>query len=180
MDYTEIFNWLYNLVFILIPLCVIMLIVFIVDTVTGVLKAKRSGTFCSSKLKQGFSKFLIYSGLVLVACCVDFIFAFYATFNDALPEIICKIFKSYAVVKCFKLFIIFVEITSILENAKELGVDIPNWFIKMISKIYSFLTNTEYKEVTDEELKEEPKSEILSVEELQELLNQSTEKSGDI
>lgn len=140
MNLIEIKDWLINLVYVLIPLCVITLIVFTIDTMTGIYKAKVNGTFCSAKLKQGISKALIYYGLILVMCCIDFLFAFYvACMEGVIPDIFCKMFTHYIVSTGFTLFIIIIEVISIIENAKEVGIDIPNWIVNMLSKIHNIL-----------------------------------------
>ena len=174
-------DWFVNLVMTIVPLIILILIVYIADTITGVMKAKSKNTFCSSKLKDGFRKLGAYFCVIIGAISVDFILNFYIAAsgidfdNTVLSKIIKFMFTSFIITKGFSIFVVIIEIISIVENAKELGVDIPMWFIKLLGVLKKFFESGNYEEITDEDLKEETKGDILTVEELQKLLDEGVD-----
>ena len=168
-------EWFYNLVRALVPLVVVLLAVFTADTITGILKAKQTGTFSSTKLRSGFTKLAGYFAVIVGAVAIDFILNWYIqsggySLEDKQSMMLYKVFTSYYVTKGITLFTIVIEIISILENAKILGVDIPNWFMNLLKNVKKFLSSEGYIKDSTAELKEAMQEKVLSKEELADLL----------
>lgn len=158
-------DWIFNLPRIIVPLVIILLIVFGVDTVTGILKGIKNCEFSSTKLRGGCLKLAGYFAIIIGAIVIDFIINLYMNSDFNKIEFISKVLGNYQITKGMFLFVIVIEVISIIENAKELGVDIPNWFMKLLDKMKLYLSGSEYD--IDENL--------LTKDELQELLNQGEE-----
>ena len=178
-------DWFYNLVCVLIPLLITLLAVFTADTVTGILKGKQTNTFSSTKLRAGFTKLAAYFSVIISAIAIDFILNFYMQSSGAIiddstfSKIFYKAFTNYYVTKGMTLFTIVIEVISIIENAKELGVDIPNWFMSLLKHIKKFLSSEGYVKDSTTELKEKMEEDYMSAEELADYLFKGDDANGE-
>lgn len=97
----------------LIPICMMG-----IDILTGFLKAWKSKTIRSSKLRDGLVK---KSGEIIII----FVFMFLQYGIGAPKEI----------TQCVALYIIIMETISIIENVHKLGVTLPDWLTKHLKEI---------------------------------------------
>lgn len=132
-------EFLYNILDIVFPLCVIMILMFIIDTVSGVINARKEGTFQSTRLRDCIPKFLMYDGFILMAVMIDFIFYFYFKKSDVIPDFLKALSAQYPFTVGCKLFIIFTEAVSFVENCRKYGIKIPKFIDKLLNKSIEIL-----------------------------------------
>ena len=97
-----------------VALCVAMLVVCIVDYVTGVIRAIHQQEVTSQTMKKGLLNKLVYLCIVVVASCFD---ALGVSETIGLPLDVTALCTSA---------IIFIELSSIMENACEVDPDLAD------------------------------------------------------
>lgn len=113
---------------------VILILLIVIDTITGVIYALKIKKFRSVKFRRGALKLISYSIAVVVA---------------RLLEIgIAEVFETTMISSLMLSLLVFTEAISIFENLALLNVPIPSGFIKLIvtraksSPFLGFLTNS--------------------------------------
>ncbi len=116
---------------IIIPIA-LLLISFIVDYITGVMAAKYRNAPISSKIGQkGILKKLAKAS-VIVACIMVDILIIYGCVVSGIS------IAFYFIVTTLVSILMFLnEIISILENVKDMGVELPKWLLPFIKNIRS-------------------------------------------
>ena len=135
-------EWFNNLINTILPLCVALIIMFIIDTISGVLNAKKNGNFRSNELRKCIPKFLLYFCFILMTAIIDFIFWYYFRQSDVVPEWMLNFSTHYPITVVCKLFIILTESISFVENCRNYGIPIPSFIDSILNKS---------KELLDEE-----------------------------
>lgn len=97
------------------PTISIFVTVLIVDTLTGMLKAFNSGTYESSKFRQGFVKKFGYMIGIILTVQIDMLLTSNGVLRDAVVT-----------------FFITNEAISVIENLGEMGVKFPDKFTQAI------------------------------------------------
>ena len=102
---------------------IILAIMMICDIVTGVVKSCKNGDYTSKEFKWGFIRKLLYVVIVVVAISLDMLIHIEIGGNE------------YYVTNVSILGLTFAEITSILENIGQIGVNVPTVIIKSLKKL---------------------------------------------
>lgn len=112
-----------------------LLIVMVVDYLTGMISAYIKSELSSKKGIVGILKKTSYFCLVCVGICVDYI----------LQELLSQFGIQLNIQMIFGLLVtvwlIINELISILENLNRIGVPIPNFLSKMVSRLKSTVEN---------------------------------------
>ena len=138
-------EFLYNIIDIIVPLCVIMIFMFIIDTVSGVINARKEGNFQSRRLRDCIPKFLMYAGIIMMAVMIDFIFYFYLHKSNDIPDFLKTLSANCPLTIGCKLFIIFTEAVSFVENCRKYGIKIPKFIDKLLNKSIEILDEGDKK-----------------------------------
>ena len=125
----------------MIPI-VVLVFVMVTDYISGMASAKKSGELSSSIGIMGIAKKVGYLALVAVGMVVDYLI------SSALVHVGIEIQINYCFAMIIVIWLIVNELISILENLGELGVPIPSFLGKYISKIKE---NVEHKTGGDDE-----------------------------
>lgn len=130
MDFINSFLFLfqYNVKF-LIPLAIL----FIVDFICGFTKGVVIEGVSSSKLKRSVTKLIGYIGLTLMTLTFDSIIIL--SFDKEL----------FLITSATLLFMCTIEGKSIIENLRELGVDIPEFIVNIIDTLKNKITPPEQR-----------------------------------
>ena len=97
----------------------VLLIIFVLDTITGVISGMKNGEYSSKRMKQGLLKKL---GEVIVIFSLIFIQRLLVLNGISIQNI--PIFEFAVTAFCFK------EVSSIIENWIKMGVNIPSPILK--------------------------------------------------
>ena len=112
----------------LIPL-IVLVAVMLLDYVTGMISAKRSGEICSRVGVMGILKKVGYLALVAVGMAVDYLI------SAALVNIGVNMPVNYLFGLMVIIWLIINELISILENLGELGVPMPGFLVNTIKSL---------------------------------------------
>lgn len=124
----------------LVPL-VVLLIVMIIDYITGMAEAYINKTINSRIGVVGIIKKVLYFALVAVGITIDYLI------TSALAQIYINIEVNYCVGMIIAIWLIINELISILENLSEMGLPLPGFLIKIVKR----LKNTVDKTIESEE-----------------------------
>lgn len=113
---------------ILIPLA-LLLIMMIVDYISGMSKAYINGEWSSKVGFRGIVKKVGYMGVVIVAATMDWVI--YSGLNGVGVDIKMSYYLGLIVV----IWLLINECISVLENLGEIGVPLPAFLIKGIKKL---------------------------------------------
>lgn len=138
-------EFLYDIIDIVFPLCIIMILMFIIDTASGVINARKEGNFQSRRLRDCIPKFLMYAGIILMAVMIDFIFYFYVHKSNDIPDFLKTLSENYPLTIGTKIFIIFTEAVSFVENCRKYGIKIPKFIDKLLNKSIEILDEGDEK-----------------------------------
>lgn len=129
-----------------VPL-IVLLVMMIIDYISGMSAAWREGTLNSKKGVDGIIKKVGYMALVAVAMGVDYlIFTGFATVNVSVGfEMLFGILVA--------VWLIINEMISILENLSRLGVPIPKFLTKAVKKL-KITAEASGEKITESEEKE--------------------------
>jgi len=125
----------------MIPI-IVLVFVMVTDYITGMAAAKKTGELSSRLGIMGIAKKVGYLALVAVGMVVDYLI------SSALVHVGIEIQINYCFAMIIVIWLIVNELISILENLGELGVPIPSFLGKYISKIKE---NVEHKTGGDDE-----------------------------
>lgn len=108
---------------------IVMLVVMLLDYVTGL-----AGAYINKQLNSrigivGIIKKICYLGLVAVGMTADYVI------YSALSQIGVNIELGYCVGMVIVIWLIINELISILENLAEIGVPLPNFITKLINRL---------------------------------------------
>lgn len=126
---------------ILIPLA-LLLIMMIVDYISGMSKAYINGEWSSKVGFRGIVKKVGYIGVVIVAAVMDWVI------YSGLKGVGVDIKMSYYLGLIVVIWLLINECISVLENLGEIGVPLPKFLIKGIKKLQK---NIEDKGGTDDD-----------------------------
>lgn len=101
-----------------------------IDIVTGLLHAWATESFMSAKMRTGLAK---KCGEI-----VTIIIGMLFVYGTNIPSYILTGISAY---------IIFMELMSVMENLKKLGVPIPNFISKVLNNVDDSLKNDDYEEI---------------------------------
>ena len=118
----------------LIPI-VVLVAVMVIDYISGMTSAKRTGELSSRLGVMGILKKVGYLALVAVGMVVDYLI------SSALIHVGIHIQINYCFAMIIIIWLIVNELISILENLGELGVPIPEFLRKSIKKIKDGVEN---------------------------------------
>ena len=108
---------------------IVLLVLMILDYLTGFMASASNGTLSSAKGFKGILKKLVYPIVIVVALLIDYIILLFgAQFDVALP--ITTFFGTL-----MTLWFIINESISILENAIKLDVKLPRFFKTFLEKM---------------------------------------------
>lgn len=129
-----------------VPL-IVLLVMMIIDYISGMSAAWREGTLSSKKGVDGIIKKVGYMALVAVAMGVDYlIFTGFAAVNVSVGfEMLFGILVA--------VWLIINEMISILENLSRLGVPIPKFLTKAVKKL-KITAEASGEKITESEEKE--------------------------
>ena len=113
---------------ILIPLA-LLLIMMIVDYISGISKAYINGEWSSKVGFRGIVKKVGYMGVVIVAAVMDWVI------YSGLKGVGIDIKMSYYLGLIVVIWLLINECISVLENLGEIGVPLPTFLIKGIKKL---------------------------------------------
>ena len=112
----------------LIPL-IVLVAVMLLDYVTGMISAKRSGEISSRVGVMGILKKVGYLALVAVGIVVDYLI------TTALVQIGLSIQINYCFGMIVTIWLIINELISILENLGELNVPLPHFLVSIVKNL---------------------------------------------
>lgn len=118
----------------LIPI-VVLVAVMVIDYISGMTSAKRTGELSSRLGVMGILKKVGYLALVAVGMVVDYLI------TSALVHVGVHIQINYCFAMIIIIWLIVNELISILENLGEIGVPIPDFLRKSIKKIKNSVEN---------------------------------------
>jgi toxin secretion/phage lysis holin len=118
----------------LIPI-VVLVAVMVIDYISGMTSAKRTGELSSRLGVMGILKKVGYLALVAVGMVVDYLI------SSALVHVGVHIQINYCFAMIIIIWLIVNELISILENLGEIGVPIPDFLRKSIKKIKNSVEN---------------------------------------
>ena len=118
----------------LIPIAVLVA-VMVIDYISGMVSAKKTGELSSRLGVIGILKKVGYLALVAVGMVVDYLI------SSALTQVGINIQINYCFAMIIVIWLIVNELISILENLGELGVPIPEFLRKSIKKIKDGVEN---------------------------------------
>ena len=118
----------------LIPI-VVLVAVMVIDYISGMTSAKRTGELSSRLGVMGILKKVGYLALVAVGMVVDYLI------TSALVHVGIHIQINYCFAMIIIIWLIVNELISILENLGEIGVPIPDFLRKSIKKIKNSVEN---------------------------------------
>ena len=118
----------------LIPI-VVLVAVMVIDYISGMTSAKRTGELSSRLGVMGILKKVGYLALVAVGMVVDYLI------SSALVHVGVHIQINYCFAMIIIIWLIVNELISILENLGEIGVPIPDFLRKSIKKIKDSVEN---------------------------------------
>lgn len=118
----------------LIPIAVLVA-VMVIDYISGMVSAKKTGELSSRLGVIGILKKVGYLALVAVGMVVDYLI------SSALLNVGIEIQINYCFAMIIVIWLIVNELISILENLGELGVPIPEFLRKSIHKIKDGVEN---------------------------------------
>lgn len=116
--------------------CIVLVVVMLLDYITGMVKAWEAGELSSKIGIKGILKKLGYLVIVSVACVVDWCVR-YATESVGMDWKFEFLFASIVL-----LWLVINELISILENVSAIGAPVPAFLTKIIEKLK---TSTENK-----------------------------------
>lgn len=116
--------------------CIVLVVVMLLDYITGMVKAWEAGELSSKIGIKGILKKLGYLVIVSVACVVDWCVR-YGAESVGMEWKFEFLFASIVL-----LWLVINELISILENVSAIGAPVPAFLTKIISKLK---TNTENK-----------------------------------
>ena len=108
---------------------IVLLVVMIIDYITGMSAAYANAELSSKKGVKGILKKVGYVALVCVGIAADYLI--YSALTHVGVESPVKMFFGLIVA----IWLIINELLSILENLERLGVPIPKFLIKLIEKL---------------------------------------------
>ena len=111
----------------------IMLACMILDYITGTWAAKAHGEWSSAIARQGLWHKLGEIVALLVSALCDI--AVTVILHTAAAPLIGDLDYGNYITLIVAIWYIFTEVGSILENAKKLGADIPDWLIKGVGRL---------------------------------------------
>lgn len=118
------------------PLIFILILLEVMDYITGIVSAKINGELTGRKASLGFIKKVFYFFLIAVAFCFDYVISYTGSIismNFGWPSIFGVLSVSY---------LCSTEAISILENLSEIGIKVPF----LTSALKSFRVRIEEKE----------------------------------
>ena len=118
----------------LIPIAVLVA-VMVIDYISGMVSAKKTGDLSSRLGVIGILKKVGYLALVAVGMVVDYLI------SSALTQVGINIQINYCFAMIIVIWLIVNELISILENLGEIGVPIPEFLRKSIHKIKDGVEN---------------------------------------
>lgn len=118
----------------LIPI-IVLIAVMVIDYISGMTSAKRTGELSSRLGVMGILKKVGYLALVAVGMVVDYLI------TSALVHVGVHIQINYCFAMIIIIWLIVNELISILENLGEIGVPIPDFLRKSIKKIKNSVEN---------------------------------------
>lgn len=118
----------------LIPI-IVLVTVMVIDYISGMTSAKRTGELSSRLGVMGILKKVGYLALVAVGMVVDYLI------SSALVHVGVHIQINYCFAMIIIIWLIVNELISILENLGEIGVPIPEFLRKSIKKIKDGVEN---------------------------------------
>ena len=118
----------------LIPIAVLVA-VMVIDYISGMVSAKKTGELSSRLGVIGILKKVGYLALVAVGMVVDYLI------SSALTQVGINIQINYCFAMIIVIWLIVNELISILENLGEIGVPIPEFLRKSIHKIKDGVEN---------------------------------------
>jgi toxin secretion/phage lysis holin len=118
----------------LIPIAV-LIAVMVIDYISGMVSAKKTGELSSRLGVIGILKKVGYLALVAVGMVVDYLI------SSALTQVGINIQINYCFAMIIVIWLIVNELISILENLGEIGVPIPEFLRKSIHKIKDGVEN---------------------------------------
>ena len=104
-----------------------------IDIITGLINAWATNSFQSAKMRTGLAKKCGEMVIILIGMMF--------TYGMSLPSYILTGISAY---------IIFMELMSVLENLKKLGVPIPAFIAKVLNNVDEALQKDEYEELKKE------------------------------
>lgn len=116
--------------------CIVLVVVMLLDYITGMVKAWEAGELSSKVGIKGILKKLGYLVIVSVACVVDWCVR-YGVESVGMEWKFEFLFASIVL-----LWLVINELISILENVSDIGAPVPAFLTKIIGKLK---TNTENK-----------------------------------
>ncbi len=112
----------------LVPLCVLAA-VMIIDYATGIAAAWSCKLLSSRVGVKGIVKKVAYLALVAVGMVVDYLI------SSALVHVGVDISVNYCFGMIVTIWLIINELISILENLKRLGIPLPDFLVKIVSRL---------------------------------------------
>ena len=116
--------------------CIVLVVVMLLDYITGMVKAWEAGELSSKIGIKGIIKKFGYLVIVSVACVVDWIVR-YGAESVSIDWKFDFLFASIVLI-----WLVINELISILENVSAIGAPVPSFLTKIIDKLK---TNTENK-----------------------------------
>lgn len=114
----------------------IILIVYLIDLITGVIKSIKQQDFSSRKFFYAAVKLLVYGVMGVIGVGLDKVF-----------------FSGSMFLSFFFAYILVTDTISVLENLDQLGFDVPVFFVKFLRVRKERLYERFMKGLTDDEIK---------------------------
>lgn len=111
-----------------VPLAILIL-VMLVDYLSGMVKAWLRSELCSKIGAKGIIKKLCYLLVVIVAACVDWLLI------SGLGAVGITIGRTYYIGMIVTIWLIINELISILENLGAIGVPLPGFLMQIIKRL---------------------------------------------
>lgn len=136
---------------------VIMLLVWVVlmalDYLSGTLAARQNGTWKSSMAREGIGHKVGMILIVVVSMIADFVILMVC---ENLPHDVISFRWPVAIFPLVTMWYIITEIGSIIENAMEMGAQVPAWLPKLLNATLKAADSVGENAVSDIENKSHP------------------------
>ena len=111
-------------------LLLVLVLLMGVDYASGTLAARQNGTWKSGVSKQGVGHKVGTVFVILAVCVADFVIM---VICDSLPNDVLQFSWPMPIFPMITLWYILTELGSIIENAIEMGVHVPEWLPKILN-----------------------------------------------
>ena len=139
---TAVFTVVFSRIGIVIIPIALLLVSFIVDYITGVMAAKYRNMPISSEIgKKGIIKKLAMSTVIVACLLVDILLIYGCVVSGH------SIAFYFIITTLVSILMFLNEVVSILENVKDMGVNLPKWLLPFIKNIRSKVENKAEEEL---------------------------------